>query len=303
MNDFNFDNFDSLTEVSTPLGTVTLSAEPGQVMGTLEKARCTADVSPGHASGAVFSNEQILQKILQLEAAGKLFGIFPDIPAAVYNDFRFPGVRSSDLKEIIKTSFERWEMARGKPKDISDALNFGSAFHAVMADEPTEEFNLNMKERSLLRLMGSSVRSHPKVNPVRRDSKNEITFFATCPITNLLLRCRCDLWHEGENFIADWKTCRDAAPGAFAQDAKKYGYKISAAFYMKVFRLVVGVWPTEFRIFACEKEQPWGIGTYSYSLEDCEDTQLEIDVGLQRIKTARDGGWKSYDMEPRRLRY
>lgn len=291
-----------LTEASVPQGIVTSGPVPGQGPDGSEESRRTADVSPGHASGA-FSDQEILQKILRLEKAGRLFGAYPDIPSAVYNDFSFPGVRSSDLKEIIKTSFERWEMNRGKSNTPSDALRFGSAFHAAVADEPLTEFNLTAKEESLLRVMCGSIKSHPKVGMTRTEAKKEVTFFATCPDTGLLLRCRADLWHQAENFIADWKTCRDAAPGPFSRDAQTFGYKISAAFYMRVVKLVVGSWPAEFRIFACEKEAPWGIGSYSYSLEDCEETQADIDVGLRRIKTAREGGWVSYDQEPRRLKY
>lgn len=285
------------------LGTEPSAAAPGQAAEARGGSRCAALASPGCGGGAVFSDEQILARILKLDAAGKLHGVFPDIPASVYNDFRFPGVRSSDLKEIITTNFERWEIGRGKAKKMTEALNFGSAFHAEMAQEPISEFALTAAERATLKMLGLSVKAHPKIAPFRDACEKEYTFFAKCPITGLLLRCRTDLWHRAENIVGDWKTCMDASPKAFSRDAKSYGYKISAAFYMRVVRLVTGTWPEEFRIFAAEKLSPWGIGTYSYLRDDCEDTQADIDVGLARIKAAREGGWKSYDMEPVRLRY
>lgn len=250
-------------------------------------------------------DSRVLERFQTLNAGGSLGepgeGIYADIPAAVYNHPEFPGVRSSTLKEVISTSPMHAAMAEHKD---SEALRFGNAFHSAMADEPLGH-PLSHAEALQLAVMKARVVAHPIAGPATQSRWKEITFFALDPETGLLLRCRADVWQEEGNVPWDWKTCRSAALAAFASDARKYGYRISAAFYMLVIGLATGRPVEEFRIVACEKLAPYEANVFAYRRETLERDGVfsEVSKGLQRIKLARSGGWAGYPLEVQELRF
>jgi hypothetical protein len=237
------------------------------------------------------NHEDVLQTLIRMEKNGTLCGVFDDIPESVYNDIRCPGLRSGDLKEIANKSYAHW--LKGQKKD-SESLAFGRDFHAYM--ESGESQNPD-----IIRL-GAKVMAHPDARPLIDGSQREMTFFSIDSETGILKRCRVDLYRLG--MLADYKTTRDASPAAFTRDARKYLYRISAAYYLEVVSEVMGTVHREFNIIAVEKDGLCEPNVYQIADESIDKGAMEVREALRTVARIRKEGasaWRGYPLGVKRI--
>lgn len=262
-----------------------------------------------------------LEVVQQREKTGEIIGCWSDIPIGVYHNDLCPGYSSTTLKRILKESFNHWY--EGKSKQ-SEALEFGSAFHLwvsepeafrdeciIMHVESKKEAQWQQAKKSkgskllitgqefdAIRRMTDKVMSHPDAAPLVTSSHKELSFFSRDKETGLLKKARVDLING--HAISDLKSTTSASKDEFERDARKYLYRISAAYYLEV---VNEVWPTksyrDFYLIACEKEPPFEVAVYRIDDRSIAAGIEDVRAALRKIKTYLDKGpaaWGGYDL-------
>ncbi len=273
----------------------------------LNEARKVTDLSAAH--------RDLLCDIINAEISDSLAGFYNDIPIQVYHHPLCTGYSSTLIKRLIEQSFNHAFLEKnGK----SGAFRFGSAFHtfcnephlfetdyivAPVSERRSKEFKatkaragnrivLTADEFKAIEVMSGNLFRHPDASPLLAGAKFEHTFFSRDSKTGLWKRCRSDLW-KGLS-VGDLKTCMNASPVTFAMDAKRFLYRISAAWYLGVISEATGISHEEFYLIACEKEAPWEIAVYKVSQQSIERAQLEIRQALDTIRVILDEGEKAW---------
>lgn len=227
-------------------------------------------------------HRDILETLKSMAARGELHGMFSDIPIEVYHHPEAPGISSTTVKRVIEKSANHLDGTK-------DVFRFGNAFHAF-AHEP-EVFqetykighNISTDEIRQLKAMTTNLMAHPEVAPLYIDCAFELTFFAIDPGTGVLMKCRADGYQKSTGIVWDLKSTRDACEYSFTHDAKKYLYRVSAAYYLNIISLVRG-WPhRDFRLIACEKSEPYGVAMYSVDERSLSKGEEEIRIALNKL--------------------
>lgn len=112
----------------------------------------------------------------------------------------------------------------------------------------------------------------------------EISVFATCPVTGLLIKCRFDYLTESGHAL-DLKTTQDARASEFAKSAFNYRYHVQDAFYRHAFAAATGTELQSFTFLAVEKEPPFYHAEYELDAEAQEIGQF---YALRDLRTAAD---------------
>jgi hypothetical protein len=258
----------------------------------------------------------ILETLRSMEVAGTLDSAsFTDIPIQVYHHPLCPGISSSAIKAIHKNSIRRWKTEKFTG---NNATRFGNAYHCFVSEPhifkeeyvivpnhrtkaPEGKIAVSDSELTLLTKMQTKLSEHPEASILMNGARFETSFFSRDSRTGILKKCRWDLWNQLESriVVGDFKTCEDASEGSFTYDAKKWLYRISAAFYLEVGSEVLGQTLTDFRLIACEKQEPYDVNVLPVSQRSLIKASTEIrDVldQLQKFNEQRDKAWTGYKL-------
>ncbi len=193
-------------------------------------------------------------------------------------------ISKSGLDQIAKSPAHYW-LYKNTPRDSTDAMDFGTAFHSLLlephlfnqnyvvveASTKTTKIYTNAvaenpgktvllaKEKNLLDGMRKSFESNQTVNKVIGNSLVERSFFWKDTLTGVECRCRPDIIFADEILI-DLKTTTNARE--YGRDAFKYRSHVQAAFYMAGYYAATGRRVKEFLFITVEKSAPYGIVTY-----------------------------------------
>ena len=202
-----------------------------------------------------------------------------------------------------------------KQGDKLDVLDFGSAYHTITLEpdkfeqeyikaaklpkgmtlrhkkgrEYMEEFAkdnadkiiINEEDMHNLTNMADRVRKHPKASRILELGKGviESSFFGIDDETGALVKIRPDYLRK-DMYIADLKSTACASNEEFARSVYKYGYHISAAMYLDVFKSITGCdFEGKFIFVAQEKVRPYAIANFVISDE-------AIDLGREQYRKA-----------------
>ncbi len=283
-----------------------------EAQNRLKLAQKCEDLSTPH--------REILCEIIQSEIDDSLSGCYSDIPIQVYHHHLCSGYSSTTIKRMIEQSYNHWFVSKNSKSSV---LRFGSAFHAFcnephlfendyfiapVSDKRSPEYKAAKKfasnktvitsdEFKTIEIMSRKLFEHPDAAPLLNGAKNELTYFAKDKDTGLWKKCRVDAI-KGRS-ISDLKTTQSASPISFAQDSRKYLYRVSASYYLEVVSEVVGDLYGDFYLIACESTEPNEIAVYRVADASIERSQIEIRQALQLIRTILDGGpkaWKGYSL-------
>jgi PDDEXK-like domain of unknown function (DUF3799) len=108
--------------------------------------------------------------------------------------------------------------------------------------------------------------SHPIASALRENALIEQSMFWECRETGLLCKARPDIIgtdHNGDVYLVDYKTTRDARPRSFEKSIVNYGYDLSAAHYLAGYEQVMGVRPKNFFFISQEIEAPYELMVYA----------------------------------------
>lgn len=147
--------------------------------------------------------------------------------------------------------------------------------------------------------MAKALMAHRAANKALTTAgQNEVSFFATCPESDLEVKCRCDrLTNKG--WVIDLKTTINAAPDAFAKTIANYQYHVQAGFYLDVIEWATGHRPKGF-IFVCvEKEAPYAVSVFRASdamikAGSQKAQELLADLAKHFLEFGPDKPWPAY---------
>lgn len=258
-------------------------------------------------------------------------GIYEDMPFDEYK--AIDAVNASSLAAVERSTFH-WDYMRRNPPPATRALEFGSAFHAMIL-EP-EEFKRNydrnpygnwrtkvareyrdaLKEQGKIAIADNPDASSPweagdwfalqqmKLNlddhetaPGLLNGRRELTIVWEDPDFDILCKGRIDCRNDVWNFLVDLKTTQDASKREFMRSVIKWGYDAQAAFYMDGWEDVTGGKAAKsFVIVATEKVPPFETACYAISPEFISRGRGIYKQALSKLRKAlQEDDFKSYD--------
>lgn len=124
----------------------------------------------------------------------------------------------------------------------------------------------------------AAVLEHPIAREMITGGEAECSYFAKCPETGLLLKCRPDYKKNGA--LIDLKTCADASMDGFTRACINLLYQVQAAFYLDVHNLSdESEKVKDFYFLAVESSDPHAVNTFKMG-------EVEINLGRELYKRA-----------------
>ena len=250
-----------------------------------------------------------------------------DMPSAVYHSHGFTS--ASQLKKIASTSLAHFKFERENPKEPTQALIFGSAYHTLILEpekfkeeyftldrdampKPESDFrnseNKAWKERELAKNEGKiflsnedwitlfgmkeALEKYPNFMFLLSNGVAEESYFAE--IGGQGVRVRPD--YVSKFGIVDLKTCTDASPEAFGRDAAKLKYLIQASLYTDVVTAFRDGDELPFFFLAQEKTAPYIPQMYRVPSYLIEAGRAQYEEILRALFTAQTTDvWGAYE--------
>lgn len=231
-------------------------------------------------------------------------------------------VSSTQLKVMSKRTPAHFQQYFKEKRNATPSMEFGSAVHTALleperfAQEYVVSINVDRrtkdgKEQAAafeaanagktiisaddyddIRKMVRLLRDRSEVEILLDDSDVEVSMFWEDPDTRVLCKCRPDAL--GTLAISDLKTTDDASPEEFIWTARKYGYDLSAAFYVDGVKAVTGV-ELPFVFIVVEKTAPYGVALYEAPEEMLNSGRAKYKAALAKIAECRRTGiWHGY---------
>lgn len=247
-------------------------------------------------------------------------GLIENLPAADYH--AAPGLSSSEIKRLLVSPahFKQYQ-----PYETA-AMEFGTAVHCAILEPEAfaatylveEKIDRRSKDGKLayeallasgkkllkpeqwdaIMAMRTRFMEHAICKNLITGSRSEVSAFATHAYTGVPVRARADIYKHAQDdapMIADIKTCDDARPHAAASAICKYGYDISAAWYLDTFHQATGTPHHNFIWIFMEKSAPYGIRTYLANYETIQNGRRLYEKALAEYKVSLDfGEWPCY---------
>lgn len=161
----------------------------------------------------------------------------------------------------------------------------GKEGYAKFLEESNGKTILNEDEVQLALLIASEGMTNDTFMELIKDSHRELSCYTKDEKTGLLLRMRPDSFAKGKSTIVDIKTCQDSSPKAFKRDVYKFGYYVSASFYMDFLR-------REHYVFcAMEKNAPNQTALYELDDDMIELGRTQYRLALDLIKWCKDNDY------------
>jgi hypothetical protein len=248
-------------------------------------------------------------------------GIVKNMSNMVYHSTS--GISSSAVKSVYKKSLAHW---KGEKRTQTAAFTMGTAVHALLLEEDKnlvhkgpktrrskafEEKESKLKEDEVLlteveyntaKKIARTTLSNKDCEKFLRhkDRENEVSVFAECPRTGLMLKTRPDLMIKSEKTVFDVKTTQDASPLGFSNECFRYAYDIQSAFYIYVCKLA-GLDVSEFKFIAVEKTAPYVSHVHVVSEDLLANATERMHRTLGIIASAQDQetydtGWGDYSI-------
>lgn len=178
-----------------------------------------------------------------------------DMPDPDY--FAYPALDQSRLKTFLRNPADwGWEWLGGSASEPTDAMKFGTAFHAYLletdpvvclpegetfASKKNKEWRdeqlaagniiVSYKDMQTLKRMKHNLETVDGQMDIIRNGLRENAIFWKDKKTGLPLKAKLDLIPRDVDYLVDIKTATDASPDGFRKSAFDHGYWIQAEFY------------------------------------------------------------------------
>src|SRR5690348_4128322 len=242
-------------------------------------------------------------------------GFYSDIPAAEYHADP-DSVSASSLKLLLKAP-ALYRHCQQHPQE-SGALDLGSAAHAYALGKDLEDIYVapfddwktkaaqteralaraaglspvNMTEWATVAAMADKLSENATAMRLLSAGEAEVSAYAPDEPTGFMRRCRFDYLSDGIG--VDYKSTKDASPGAFAKSVVSYGYDLSAAYYSDI-AADLGRPLTAFALIAQEKEPPYLVEVYELDGAFLDRGRYRYRLALDRLRDCRESGhWPGY---------
>ncbi len=233
-----------------------------------------------------------------------------------------PGLSSTGVKALCKTAAHFIV-----PHEDSTALCFGRALHmailepelysATYVEQPewgdgrktevkaekalfaarVEAEGLELitsDEARLIRMLGRELAKSTIWQQIRTGHR-ELAFYAQDAVGDVpvLRKCKPDLFHGG--IVYDVKTCESALDDDVLRAIFKYGYHISARYYLDTIEKALGQRPEAFVWIFLEKKSPYGVRWIVATEEMMRIGGIECEKALSRYaECSKTNVWPSY---------
>lgn len=253
--------------------------------------------------------------------------VYTGIPEDLYHSDR--GSLSATGAKLLLQSPAKFRWQQDNPRKSTAAFDFGHLAHKLVLGEGAEIVVIEaadyrtkaaQEQRDAAQAAGKIPALHneysravgladqvlcdPVAGPLFEHGHAEVSAYMHDTVTGVRLRCRFD-WVVGnpEDYvtIVDLKTTQDAEPGEFSRSAVKYGYHLSAAWYIGVACDVFHTTPdrVRFLLVAAEKEAPhlvsvteWDHGALEHGDQLCRQA---IDLYHHCSSTDTWPAWPGHD--------
>lgn len=233
------------------------------------------------------------------------------------------GISSSAVKSVYKKSLAHW---KGEKRVQTAAFSLGTGVHALLLEPDRSlvvkgpktrrsktftDMESNLQEDQVLlteveyhiaHRMAKEALNNEYCKKVlqHKERKNEVSIFAECPNTGLVLKTRPDLYIESEGTVYDVKTTQDASPSGFAKECWKYNYDLQSAFYIYVCNLAE-IEVKSFSFISIEKSAPYVSHMHVVSPELLANATERMHRVLATIAEANEKddfgtGWGDYSL-------
>lgn len=235
--------------------------------------------------------------------------------------FAFPALDQSRLKAFLRNPADwGYEYLNGPTGDATDAMKFGTAFHAYLLetdpvvclpegetfaskrnkewrDEQMDEGNIivSYKDMQTLRRMKQNLEAVDGQMDIIRNGIRENAILWTDKRTGLPLKAKLDLIPRDVDYLVDIKTAADASPAGFRKSAFDHGYWIQAEFYRlavaqinpsRLNRTVRAATRMEFWTFEKTGACDWAKYSISADSQMADNARTSIRQALNRIAHA-----------------
>lgn len=236
-----------------------------------------------------------------------------------------PGVSASDLKNLGRSA----AYAKLRPSKPSDAKEWGTAVHTAILEPDLIAHRYGIdpqhpakggypkgwrnsddyKERRATMLskgfdalltpdewkslhdIAERVRSHD-IGKQLHDlpGHREASVFVKDDVTGLMRKCRPDWLIPSARMIVDVKTAADHRPGPFSQACRRYGYHLSAAYYIDTVSEEIEV--DHYVFLVVNSDPPHEIESYTLDSDSIEQGRFDYRKGLfEWAVCERTGAW------------
>lgn len=143
---------------------------------------------------------------------------------------------------------------------------------------------------------------NPGISSIFTGGKTEQTLIWKDDETDVMCRCRFDLFNHKELFGMDYKTSRNAHPREFSRAVGDYGYYIQAAMYMEGYKAVFGKSLKKFWFIVQEIEQPEMIAPIELDNVALEWGKILFDAAKRKYAMCKDTDhWPGYDEQTHKI--
>lgn len=264
----------------------------------------------------ILTSEQLdlLKNLESMANSGTLTGMFSDIDAEVYH--AGPGISSSQLKPYVA----RINGYDYETPNNYEALKFGRAYHAHILQPYifTKMFSVGFTkvdhrefvtptEMLMIKKMAAGFMANEQAKNFLNICQKEIVCYSVCPVTGILQKAMADLSFIDSDrlIIPDIKTTRTTKAWAFQKSCRDYLYRVSKAYYLKVFqeqqptRLLAQSY-----LIACAKESSHDTKVFEVDEKSLSEGLKEVQEALQVIKREKEIGqavWTEYDSKIKKI--
>jgi hypothetical protein len=194
-------------------------------------------------------------------------------------------ISGTDLVKIAQDGLERWHWQKSQPREVTRAMDVGSAAHLLLAEKfnggdaaalvhvyndgssltkgfkayratlKGEEIAVDADEMALAKRCADAVAASKECCRYLDDALIEHSFFSEDAETKLMRRCRPDFLNEKQRVSINIKTTLDASDYGFTRAVKDFGYDIQCVGYQDVLHSVYGESFTEIHILIEKSEE------------------------------------------------
>lgn len=255
-------------------------------------------------------------------------GIIRGMPDAEYQ--ALPMLRASEMPHAAR-SMAHLRAARQAPREETDALLFGSLFHAAIDgtasrrfvaaagpinDRTGEPYGRSTKKYAewaaqqsgrvvpvdwwdTAHRMAESVRSTPECLEWLEGAELEVSFAAT--IEGVRCKARADLFNQSRGRWADWKSTAFSAED-FGNELSRRKYPLIGAFQRAVIEAAMRGACHEYAWIAVEKQEPYGVIVWTMPVEELTAFADQVASIIRAVGKAESSGeWPCYAETLRRI--
>lgn len=164
------------------------------------------------------------------------------------------------------------------------ATRASKEFKSLAAVHSPDRIIIGSEVETIKRMVETAKMNDDFTNYMATKGDSELSMFAKCPTTGLMLKCRFDRLSESLPYPLDVKSCRDASERGFSSAFGQYKYHIQAAFYLYVLKLATGIELNNFAFFAIENTAPYRNCMYYIGEESLGLGRREMWPALEKIK-------------------